>query len=135
MRLVTSSSSSSSSSRNGIIRGVLLGLLLDIDVVDHRLGGGLLLTRLDLVERHDLDAGRRRNLGVLFFFGLGGWPRPRRGRDLEHGPAFRADDRVLVEIKEFRAAVLALMFGSEFGLGQGDLFPVSGGRNFGRRFG
>jgi hypothetical protein len=110
--------------KEGIIRGVLLGLLLDINVVDRRLGGGLLLARLDLVERHDFHAGGRRNLGVLFFFGFGGWPRPRRGRDLEHGPAFRADDGIFVEIKEFGAAVLALMFGSEFGLGQGDLFPV-----------
>ena len=110
--------------KEGIIRGVLLGVLLDIDVVDHRLGGGLLLARLDLVERHDLHAGGRRNLGLLFFFSLGGWPRPRRGRDLEYGPAFRADNGILVEIKEFGAAVLALMFGSEFGLGQGDLFPV-----------
>jgi hypothetical protein len=29
-----------------------------------------------------------------------------------------------MEIKEFGAAVLALMLASEFGFGQGDLFPV-----------
>src|ERR1700722_6769414 len=63
-----------------IIRGVLLGVLLDIDVVDHRLCGGFLLARLDLVERHDLDAGGGRNLGLFFLFSLGGWARSRRGR-------------------------------------------------------
>src|ERR1700678_1040997 len=118
-----SSPASTSSSRTpSAPAGGAPGPLLAI--VDPRPGGGLLLARLDLVERHHFDAGRRRNLGLLFFLGLGGWSRPRRGRDLEHGPAFRADDGVLVEIKEFRAAVLALMFGSEFGFGQGDLFPV-----------
>ena len=35
-----------------IIRRVGLGLLLDFDVVDHRFGG-LLLARLDLIERHE----------------------------------------------------------------------------------
>ena len=99
----------------------LFGVLLDIDVVDDRLGG-LLLARLDFVERHDLHASRRRELGLLFL-GFGGWPRA-RGRALKHGPAFRADDGILVEIKEFGAAILALALGSEFGFGHCDQFPV-----------
>jgi hypothetical protein len=116
-----------------IIGGVVLGVLLDIDVVNRRLGG-FLLARLDLIERHHLHARWRRNLGVLFFFSLGGWPRASRDT-LKHGSAFRADDRVLVEIKEFCAAVLALMFASEFELGRGDLFPVIEDEIFGRGFG
>src|SRR5579863_10417022 len=99
---------------------VFLGVLLDVEVVDCRFGD-LLLGRLDLVERDHVDAGGRRELGLLLLR-LCGRPRPRRA--LKHGPAFRADDRILVEIEEFGAAVLALMFASEFGFGQGDLFPV-----------
>src|SRR6185437_7302757 len=99
---------------------VVLGVLLDVEVVDGRFGD-LLLGRLDLVERDHVDAGGRRELALLFLR-LCGRPRPRRA--LKHGPAFRADDRILVEIEEFGAAVLALMFASEFGFGQGDLFPV-----------
>ena len=119
MRLVTSSSSSSSSSRNG--SSGASSRLLDVDVVDHRLGG-LLLAGLDLVERHDVDAGRRRKLGILFL-GLGCRPRARRRGALKDRAAFRADDRVFVEVEEFCAAVLALALGSEFGFGHCDQFP------------
>ena len=120
MRLLTSSSSSSSSSRNGS-SGASSAIVLDFDVVDRGLDG-LLLAGLDFVERHDVDAGRGGEVALLLV-GLRGGPGARR-RALKHGPAFRADDGILVEIKEFGAAILALMLGSEFGFGHCDRFPV-----------
>ena len=90
--------------------------------------GDLLFGRLDLLERDDIDAGRRREFDVFFLF-LHRHPRARRA--LEHGPALRADDRILVEVEELGAAVLTLAFGSEFGFGHGDQFPVVQERFFG----
>src|SRR5215475_5099891 len=97
-----------------VVRPVVVGVLLDIDVVDRRLSD-LLLAALDLVERHGVQVGCRRGLRFLLLR-LCGRPYPRRA--LKHGPAFRTADRILVEIKEFRAAVLALALGSEFGFCQ-----------------
>ena len=118
---LTSSSSSSSSSRNGSSGRLAL---LDVDLVDHRLGG-LFLARLDFVERNQFDAGRRRGLFFLFFL-LGGGALHARRRALEHRAAFRADDRFFVQIEKFRAAVLALALGSELGFGHGVVFPGVG---------
>ena len=63
----------------------------------------------------------RRFLFLVFLFG----GRAFRARDgaLEDRPAFRADDRILVQIEELGAAVLALALGSELGFCHVLLFP------------
>ena len=66
-------------------------------------------------ETSSTPAGGRRFVFVFLF--LGGGALGARRRALEDRPAFRADDRILVEIKELRAARLALAFGSELGFG------------------
>src|SRR5271166_1406806 len=92
-------------------------VVFDVDFVDRGLGR-LFVAGLDLVQRHHVNSGRRRELRILLVL-LRGRARARR-RSLEDRSAFWADDGILVEIKEFGAAVLTLPFGAEFGFGQCD---------------
>ena len=41
------------------------------------------------------------------------------GDDMENRAAFRANDRILVEVIKFRRAGLAVALGAEFGFGHG----------------
>ena len=110
IRSATSSSSSSSSSRKVSSAGFVV---LDLDIVVDD-GGDLLVAGIGLFERDELDA--RGRLGLVFLLVvLARAARWARGSGaLEDGPALRADDRILVQIEEFRAAVLALALGAEF---------------------
>jgi hypothetical protein len=83
-------------------------VLVDTDV--DRLFGGF-----GLVKRNEFGAGLSFD---LFFVGSAGPRRPRQ-RHLLDRAAFWTDDRSLIEIEEFRAAVLALMLIAELGFRHG----------------
>ena len=117
MRSETSSSPSSSSSRKVSSRDIVAHV--DILVDRHVLVG---LARLNLLERHHLGPGRLK-FGLVLLgrprdHGSGGATAERNG--LEHGAAFRANSRILVEVVEFRAAAHALALQAEFRFGHGD---------------
>ena len=88
----------------GYLRASLANPEIDI-VIDH--GGGLFVGGVGILKRNQFDAGFRQ-LGVLVI----GWRRPRAGagerRRGESGAAFRAEDRISVQVEKFRAAILAL---------------------------
>src|SRR5574337_2132593 len=96
-------------------------VILDVDVVDRRLGC-LFVAGLGFFQRHNIDPLRRCEFGVLLVL-LRGRADALGAEDEEDRSAFRADDRILVEIEEFRAAVLTLPLGAEFRLGQSEWLP------------
>src|SRR5262245_5976575 len=84
--------------------------------------------RVRLLERHELGVGDLRCHHLFFRCGRGRRarcrrrvrPRTRTHRGKLHdGVAFRANDRVLAEIVEFRAAIRAETFGAELGFRHG----------------
>src|SRR6516165_6964837 len=70
------------------------------------------------LRRHHLFFRRRRRSVGSGGHGLRSRPRVHR-RDLHDGVAFRADDRILAEIVEFRAAIAAEALGAELGFRHG----------------
>src|SRR5262249_46567244 len=70
------------------------------------------------LRRHHLFFRRRRSNMDGGGRGLRSRPRVDR-RELQHGVAFRADDRILAEIVEFRAAIAAEALGAELGFRHG----------------
>jgi hypothetical protein len=86
-------------------------IVLDLDVFGC---GGDDLVRvgsIDFVERDEFRRGFRAGFFVLRRAGA----RVACDGKVEDRPAFGANDRALVKIEEFRAALLALMFIAEFG--------------------
>ena len=125
MRSVTSSAPSSSSSR----KVSSAADILDFDIVfdDHR----FVLARLGLFERDEFDRSRS-DLGIVFGDGRTRLHARRRGQ-LKHRAALRTDDRIFVQIKKFRAAIVALTLAAEIGFGH-SVIPgktFAAGRNSG----
>ena len=117
----TSSSSSSSSSSS---RSASVEIGLDQLVVgDLRLDRRVILLDVDRLDDIRLAPAARR---------LAGRRRVRRDRVLLIGAALRADRLGLAEVVEFRAAVVAVVFGSQFELRHERLQSVRRGRFRGR---
>jgi hypothetical protein len=87
---------------------VLFDLDLDVIIDDSR---DLVVGGIGFIQRDELDVGF--SVG-LFFRRCADTLAPGQS-ELEDRPAFRADDRVLVQIEKFRAALLALMLIAELG--------------------
>src|SRR5712691_7815844 len=113
---------------------VVHALVLELDLFLGALGclalGRLLALglRVSLLERNELGLGglrrhhlflRRGRRGACRGGGLRPCPRRRHRRQRHHGVALRADDRVLVQVVEFRAAIAAEALGAELGFRHG----------------
>src|SRR5262252_1164337 len=122
----------------GVVHALVFDLHLFLGALGRLAFGGLLALglRVRFLERDEFGLrGLRRH--HLFFrrrrrsagsgHGLRSRPRVHR-RDLHDGVAFRADDRILAEIVEFRAAIAAEALGAELGFRHGS-GSLSGSKN------
>src|SRR5262249_32896974 len=117
----------------GVVHALVFDLHLFLGTLGRLALGGLLALGLGVrflerdefglggLRRHHLFFRRRRGGGVGSGRGLRSRPRVDR-RELHDGVAFRADDGILAEIVEFRAAIAAEALGAELGFRHGSGF-------------